>query len=125
MSDKKQKQKNVKRTMIGGQALMEGVMMRGSTSMAMAVRSPDGSIMLETSRLKGRRWYSKVPIVRGVVALLVSDAEAREKLIQTVLDTFSDKPAIRAMAEKIKSLALPGSDDRIVDEALALINAKP
>ena len=59
---------------------------------------------------------------RGV---LVSDAEAREKLIQTVLDTFSDKPAIRAMAEKIKSLALPGSDDRIVDEALALINAKP
>lgn len=58
-------------------------------------------------------------------ALLVSDAEAREKLIQTVLDTFSDKPAIRAMAEKIKSLALPGSDDRIVDEALALINAKP
>ena len=56
--------------MIGGQALMEGVMMRGSTSMAMAVRSPDGSIMLETSRLKGRRWYSKVPIVRGVVCFV-------------------------------------------------------
>ena len=72
MSDKKQKQKNVKRTMIGGQALMEGVMMRGSTSMAMAVRSPDGSIMLETSRLKGRRWYSKVPIVRGVVSFVSS-----------------------------------------------------
>ncbi|MCI8413701.1 MAG: peptide chain release factor N(5)-glutamine methyltransferase [Clostridia bacterium] len=61
-----------RRTRIGGQALMEGVMMRGSASMAMAVRAPDGSIMLETERLKGRKWYNKVPIVRGVVSFVSS-----------------------------------------------------
>lgn len=64
--------KNVRRTMIGGQALMEGVMMRGATSMAMAVRAPDGTIALETTRLKGRKWYNKVPIVRGVVSFVAS-----------------------------------------------------
>lgn len=65
-------EKPVKRTMIGGQALMEGVMMRGAKSMAMAVRAPDGSIMMETKRLEGRKWYSKVPIIRGVASFVSS-----------------------------------------------------
>lgn len=47
-------------------------MMRGATSMAMAVRAPDGSIMLETTRLAGRKWYNKVPVVRGVVSFASS-----------------------------------------------------
>ncbi|MDE7395726.1 MAG: DUF1385 domain-containing protein, partial [Clostridiales bacterium] len=72
MKEKKKKDKPCKRSMIGGQALMEGVMMRGKHSMAMAVRAPDGSIMLETTRLKGARWYNKVPIVRGVVSFVQS-----------------------------------------------------
>ena len=54
MSEKKVKTEKPKRAMIGGQALMEGVMMRGRTSMAMAVRVPDGSIALETTRLGGK-----------------------------------------------------------------------
>lgn len=66
------KKKSCGRTMIGGQALMEGVMMRGSNSMAMAVRSPDGNIMLETSRLKGAKWYNKIPIIRGVASFILS-----------------------------------------------------
>lgn len=57
---------------IGGQALMEGVMMKGPHSMAMAVRDPDGDIQIETKRLKGPAWYSKVPLLRGVVAFFVS-----------------------------------------------------
>ena len=69
---KKDKQKPCRRTMIGGQALMEGVMMRGARSMAMAVRAPDGSIALETQRLAGRKWYNKVPVIRGVVSFVAS-----------------------------------------------------
>ena len=69
---KKEKVKSVKRSMIGGQALMEGVMMRGKTAMAMAVRAPDGTVELETQRLKGKHWYAKVPIVRGVVSFVSS-----------------------------------------------------
>ena len=51
---KKAKEKKVRRTLIGGQALMEGVMMRGKSSMAMAVRTPEGDIEIETKRLKGK-----------------------------------------------------------------------
>ena len=43
--------KKEKKVSIGGQALMEGVMMRGKTSMAMAVRDEDGIIREETKRL--------------------------------------------------------------------------
>ena len=58
-------------------------------------------------------------------ALLVSDAEAREKLYTDRAGHVLRQTGHPGVAEKIKSLALPGSDDRIVDEALALINAKP
>lgn len=53
---------------IGGQALMEGVMMRGPSSMAMAVRGDDGIIQTESYRLKPKKWYNKAPIIRGVAA---------------------------------------------------------
>lgn len=66
---KKKDKKNT--TSIGGQALMEGVMMRGASSMAMAVRAPDGEILVEATRLPTKkRWYMKVPILRGAVAFI-------------------------------------------------------
>ncbi len=68
----KEKEAKKCRTFIGGQALMEGVMMQGATSMAMAVRTEDGDILTETKRTGGKKWYSKIPIVRGVAAFLSS-----------------------------------------------------
>lgn len=64
--------KKQRRTLIGGQALLEGVMMRGKTSVAMAVRAPDGDIELKTERLKARSKATKIPIVRGVVSFVSS-----------------------------------------------------
>ena len=58
----------MKKTSIGGQALMEGIMMRGPRMTAMAVRNPKGEIVLEkfpTSSGK-RPWPWRVPIIRGV-----------------------------------------------------------
>ncbi|MCL2798278.1 MAG: peptide chain release factor N(5)-glutamine methyltransferase [Firmicutes bacterium] len=53
----------------GGQALLEGVMMRGGTSVALAVQSEDGDILLDVKRLKrGKRWYNKIPVLRGIAA---------------------------------------------------------
>ena len=49
---KKAKSEKKRMTSIGGQALIEGVMMRGRTSMAMAVRDEDGIIRVETKRIK-------------------------------------------------------------------------
>jgi uncharacterized protein YqhQ len=51
---------------IGGQALFEGVMMRGVTQEAMAVRKKDGSIYVECKTLPPKRWYQKAVFVRGV-----------------------------------------------------------
>jgi uncharacterized protein YqhQ len=57
---------------IGGQAVLEGVMMRGPRNWAVAVRKPDGEIA-HISRaidpLMARHWVLRLPIVRGVVAL--------------------------------------------------------
>lgn len=63
------------KTHIGGQALIEGVMMRGTQSWAVAVREPGGTIYTEEQALsrKGTRpaWFSW-PLVRGCVALVDS-----------------------------------------------------
>jgi uncharacterized protein YqhQ len=57
---------------IGGQAVLEGVMMRGPSSWAVAVRKPDGAIAQVASSIaspmaKRRIW--RLPIVRGIIAL--------------------------------------------------------
>jgi uncharacterized protein YqhQ len=56
----------------GGQALMEGVLMRGRDAIAVALRHPDGRIVTATERLDsgihGKR-YAKWPFVRGLVVL--------------------------------------------------------
>ncbi len=55
---------------MGGQAVMEGVMMRGLTSWAVAVRNPEGELELVVH--DAPRWtdrYSHLPIIRGVMSL--------------------------------------------------------
>jgi uncharacterized protein YqhQ len=59
-------------TTYGGQALIEGVLMRGRDAIAVAFRSPDGDIVWEIERLDtgfhGSRW-AKLPFLRGLVVL--------------------------------------------------------
>ena len=56
----------------GGQALIEGVMMRGRDAIAVAFRHPDGRIVYATERLEsgwhGSRW-ARLPLIRGLVVL--------------------------------------------------------
>jgi uncharacterized protein YqhQ len=56
----------------GGQALIEGVLMRGRDAIAVALRHPDGRIVYATERLDsgfhGSRW-AKLPFVRGLIVL--------------------------------------------------------
>jgi uncharacterized protein YqhQ len=56
----------------GGQALIEGVLMRGRDAIAVALRHPDGRIVHATERLdsglRGRAW-SRLPFLRGLVVL--------------------------------------------------------
>ena len=64
MSDKKEHI-----TSIGGQAILEGVMMRGPYKTAYAVRKPDGEIIVEEKEngSKTRPKFCKLPIIRGCV----------------------------------------------------------
>lgn len=54
-----------KKTSIGGQALIEGIMMKGVSVGAMAVRTKDGSIDVEQWEIPEKKWYEKTPIIRG------------------------------------------------------------
>ncbi len=63
--------KNFK-TSIGGQALIEGVMMRGPRKTAMAVRKPDGELETQIWDNKPARVWNRIPLVRGVVNMVSS-----------------------------------------------------
>ncbi|MCI8359855.1 MAG: DUF1385 domain-containing protein [Clostridiales bacterium] len=67
--------KNCKRTTIGGQALIEAVMMKGPEKTAIAVRLPDGGLSVEY--MEERRWNQRnrllrLPLIRGAVGLVES-----------------------------------------------------
>jgi uncharacterized protein YqhQ len=58
---------------VGGQAVIEGVMMRSPHSMAIAVRRPNGEIVVKRERLdffSEKKLFSKLPVARGVMNLL-------------------------------------------------------
>jgi release factor-specific protein-(glutamine-N5) methyltransferase len=60
---------------IGGQAVLEGVMMRGASSIVTAVRDPKGEIVLESSRftpVSEKSFIYRVPIIRGMIAFFNS-----------------------------------------------------
>lgn len=63
------------KTSIGGQALTEGIMMRGPGLASMACRLPDGTIDIETWEIKTGKnapWYMKAPLIRGCINFGVS-----------------------------------------------------
>lgn len=62
-------------TSVGGQALIEGVMMQGPKGVATAVRKPDNSICVEyhkVKHLKDKCKFFGIPIIRGIVAFIES-----------------------------------------------------
>ena len=67
--------KKAKCTSIGGQAVIEGVMMRGTSAMATCVRDNEGIIRTETKRVtppKKRNLFFRLPIIRGVFSFISS-----------------------------------------------------
>ena len=56
----------------GGQAVIEGVMMRGQKARVVAVRRPNGGIALDTKPLSTlyTGWIRKAPFIRGIIVLI-------------------------------------------------------
>lgn len=60
------------KTSVGGQALMEGIMMRGPQQICCAVRKPDGSIETKLEPTPHHGVWSRIPLVRGAVSMVES-----------------------------------------------------
>lgn len=88
----------MKRTDIGGQAILEGVMMRGKKMYAVAVRKPDKNIVVDKRKLKSsqnRPKFLSLPIVRGSVALIDSLIIGMKSITfsASFFDTEEDEPS--------------------------------
>lgn len=83
-----------KKTSIGGQALIEGVMMRGPHRTAMAVRTPEGTITVEdVNNVKEHKIIKKIPIVRGVFSFAESLKVGMSTMTRSAeLAGFDDEP---------------------------------
>lgn len=107
----------MKKTTIGGQALIEGLLMIGPENAAIAIRKPDGEIIVEKRSLPKKNWLSRVPVIRGMTgffkqivlgmkALMYSaefvDVEMDEQVQPSKLDRFIEK----LFGEKFKDAAI-------------------
>ena len=74
-----------KKTSIGGQALIEGIMMRGPKYTAMAVRDPNGKLVLEKWRTSTKEIpkIAKLPIIRGVYGFISSMVTGYKSLMRS------------------------------------------
>lgn len=123
----------VRKTSIGGQALMEGIMMRGPKTTAMAVRNPRGEIVLETFPTVGKerpailRW----PIIRGVVGFIDSmtfgykclmrsaEISGLEEIEAEMEKEKAEKKAAKKAAKKAKKAAKKGEPVPTAEETPA------
>ncbi len=101
------KDKNTNRTSIGGQAVIEGVMMRGASSMATAVRDQDGIIRTESRRIVSsakRNRFFRLPLIRGVVSFVQSLVGGTKVLMRSAEVYGEGEPTKfeKWLAEKLK-----------------------
>jgi uncharacterized protein YqhQ len=104
-----------KRFHYGGQAVIEGVMMRGQKAMVTAVRRPDGEIVVDTQRLPAfatSRWR-RVPVIRGIIVLVETLVLGYKSLL------YSANVSVEGEGEKISGAAAWG----MVAASLALVVA--
>ena len=113
-----------KKTSIGGQALIEGIMMRGPKMSAMAVRNTKGEIVLEKSEISTskRPKIFKLPIIRGVFNFVDSMRIGYKCLMRSAeisgLDELEEELArekeAKKQAKKAKKKGLDAADVQTV-----------
>ena len=125
----------LKKTSIGGQALMEGIMMRGPKTTAMAVRNPQGEIVLETFPTEGKkrpavcRW----PIIRGIVGFIDSMSFGYKCLMRSaeisgleeIEAEMEKEKAEKKAAKKAAKAAKQGMTEPVEEQTAAEVPAEP
>lgn len=83
---------------VGGQALMEGIMMNGPKGAAMALRLPDGSIEVtpkHPKRLRDKNKFFALPIIRGPIAFVENMAFGYKCLMESAEKTSMDTTDVK------------------------------
>ena len=105
------------RTTIGGQALIEGIMMKGPEKTAMAVRKKDGDIVVEEKENKQRKWYNKAPFIRGTINFVSQLADGYYYLSRSAeLSGMTDDDGEEEMTKFEKWL-----DDKLGDKLMGVV----
>ncbi len=87
---------------IGGQAVLEGIMMRSGDHYAVAVRTPDGKIAMKEETVgSGFSGLKKIPLIRGVFAFVDSLVLGTSALMWSA-DVSSEEEPERELSEKEK-----------------------
>ena len=91
----------------GGQAVIEGVMMRGRDSAAIAVRRPDGDISVKMRDIENSKRPSvlKAPFIRGVVMLIESLVIGMESLMYSANESSEEEEQLSG-GEVVLSLVM-------------------
>lgn len=115
---------------VGGQAVIEGVMMRTPSAYAIAVRKPDGSIVHTAAALP--KWSDKypflnLPILRGGAMLIQSMGLGIKALNYSAAQAFDEEEIEVAVAEKEKMVVLkPAVADGVdITENVTITKPKP
>lgn len=90
-------------TKIGGQAVLDGIMMKGADRTAVAVRLPNGDIHMKTEKIKASAKWSKIPLVRGVLTFVASLVTGTKTLMYSaeVLESYDGPDAIEYEEDKL------------------------
>lgn len=119
-----------KKTSIGGQALMEGIMMRGPEKTALAVRNPKGEIVIECSptTTKERAKFFKLPVIRGVFNYIDSMVIGTKSLMRSAeiagLEEAEEELKREKEAKKAAKAAKKKKGEAVVEEAQPTLNSE-
>lgn len=110
------------KTHVGGQALIEGVMMRGRYNWAAAVREPSGNIYIEEHDLasgKAKNKWLYWPVVRGCRAFVESLILGYKALEIAAMHAYGDEEEPAAKAEEASANGAVSKEGASVDESVA------
>lgn len=95
--------KDASPTKVGGQAVLDGIMMKGEDRTAVAVRFPNKDIHIKTEKLKKPAKWMKVPILRGVGAFIASLVTGTKTLMYSaeVLESYDGPDAVEYEDDKL------------------------
>lgn len=110
------------KTHVGGQALIEGIMMRGRYNWAAAVREPSGNIYIEEHDLasgKAKNKWLYWPVVRGCRAFVESLILGYKALEIAAMHAYGDEEEPGAKAEEASANGAVSKEGASVDESVA------